>query len=143
MEIDINKVVITEEAQFDYESLVGLPLQKTLIKNETETYIELMQKSGRLLYGYYFRAKFYDEQSDRILLLFFYKGERFGAMQMWKLVGICYEEDYTENLEDCGQIRVWLNSSLTPEECGDWVWDLRVWQEKKQKEMESYWNDKD
>jgi len=76
-----------------------------------------------------------------MLLLFFYKGERFGAMQMWKLAGICYEEDYSENLEDCGQIRVWLNSSLHPEDVGDWVWDLRVQEEKRQKEMESYWND--
>ena len=37
--------------------------------------------------------------------------------------------------------KVWLNSSLHPEDVGDWVWDLRVQEEKRQKEMESYWND--
>lgn len=60
-----------------------------------------------------------------MLLLFFYKGERFGNMQMWELRGICSEEDWNAELEDNGRIRLWLNSLLNPKEETDWVWDLR------------------
>lgn len=128
----INKVVITDEAIFDYEEITfGLPMPKADIKSESETYMENMQKSSRLLCGYYFRAKYYDEAIDKMLMLFFYKGIKLGSMQMWKLSGICEADDWTREAEEVGQIRVWLNSRLVPEDKGDWVWDLRLWQEKQ------------
>lgn len=130
----INKVVITEEAEFDYESLLGQPLPRGDIKTETETYIDNTPPR----YGCYFRAKYYDETADKMLLLFFYKGKRFGPMQMWELKGICFAEDWSEELEDSGQIRVWLNSSLDPKDEGDWVEELRLWQGKEQREREDY-----
>lgn len=128
----INKVVITDEAIFDYEELsFGLPMPKADIKSELETYMENMQKSGRLFCGYYFRAKYYDEAMDKMLMLFFYKGIKLGSMQMWKLSGICEAGDWTMEAEEDGQIRAWLNSLLAPKVKSDWVWDLRLWQEKQ------------
>ncbi len=47
------------------------------------------------------------------------------------------------NLEDCGQIRSWLKSKIDPKENGDWVWDERVREEKRRKEMVDYCNDND
>lgn len=128
----INKVVITDEAIFDYEELTfGLPMPKADIKSESESYMENMQKSGRLLCGYYFRAKYYDEAMDKMLMLFFYKGIKLGCMQLWKLSGICEADDWTREAEEDGLIRAWLNSLLVSEDKGDWVWDLRLWQEKQ------------
>ena len=43
----------------------------------------------------------------------------------------------------CGQIRSWLKSKIDPKENGDWVWDERVREEKRRKEMEDYCNDND
>lgn len=140
---DINKVVITEEAEFDYEVILGLPMPKADIKEACENYIESRYDGGRTLWGYYYKWKYYDETADKMLLLFFYKGQKFGTMQMWDLCGVCLEEDWNENLEDCGQIRSWLKSKLNPIDNGDWVWDERVREEKRRKEMEDYCNDND
>lgn len=128
----INKVVITAEAEFDYESEFGCRLPKKEIKQETEEYI-----GSRLsrFYGYYFRAKYYDEATDRMLMLFVYKGEVFGSMQMWEIRGICSVEDWSKELEDDGQVRVWLKSKLETAEETDWVWDLRVREAIRQKEI--------
>ena len=133
----INKVVITEEAEFDYESLVKLPLPKTDIKSEAETYIDYMRENRRLN-GYYFRVKYYDEQSEQMLMLFFYKGERFGKMQTWEIKGICLASDWSEELEESGQIRFWLKSTINPTDTGDWVWDLRIKEEQRKREMEEF-----
>lgn len=139
-EIMINKVVITEEAKFDYEEVVARqPIPKTTIKNECELYIDNLQKGGRLLYGYYFRAKYYDENSDKMLMLFFYKGERFGKMQTWELSGICEAADWTDDLEDDGLIRNWLKvkiEDLLQED--DWVIGFRIWQMEQQTLQEEY-----
>jgi hypothetical protein len=134
----INKVVITDEAVFDYESEYGLPIPKAEIKAECERYIDEMNKNGRLLWGYYLRLKFYDQTTDKMLLLFFYKGKTLGLMQMWELCGVCEEGDWTELLEESGQIRLWLKSKLSTEELTDWVWDLRVKADKQRKELEDY-----
>lgn len=134
-EIMINKVVITEAAKFDYEEVVARQsIPKTAIKNECELYIDNLQNGGRLLNGYYFRAKYYDENSDKMLILFFYKGERFGKMQLWKLSGICEADDWTEEQEDDGQIRFWLKSMIADLPKDDWVWDYRL-KTAKQKRM--------
>lgn len=138
----INKVVITEEAEFDYESIIGLPMPKADIKEATENYIEIRYDGGRTLWRDYYKWKYYDEIADKMLYLFFYKGKKFGNMQMWDLCGVCFEEDWTEELEECGQIRNWLKSKIDPQDNGDWVWDERVREEKRRKETEDY-NDAD
>lgn len=140
----INKVVITDEAIFDYEELAaGQSMPKADIKSESETYIENMQKCGRLLRGYYFRAKYFDESMGKMLMLFFYKGIKLGSMQMWKLSGICEANDWTKELEDDGLIRVWLNSKIAdlPTEI-DWVVESRVWQEKEKKLREELYDNR-
>ena len=68
----INKVLITEEAQFDYEIMFGRQIPKADIKQESETYIDNRIGKGNLQ-GYYIRAKYYDETADQMLMLFFYK----------------------------------------------------------------------
>lgn len=138
----INKVVITEEAEFDYESIIGLPMPKADIKEATENYIEIRYDGGRTLWRDYYKWKYYDEIADKMLFLFFYKGQKFGNMQMWDLCGVCFEEDWSEELEECGQIRNWLKSEIDPQDNGDWVWDERVREEKRRKETEDY-NDAD
>ena len=128
----INKVVITAEAEFDYESEFGISPPVDDIKQETAEYID-----GRMsrFYGYYFRVKYLDETTDRMLMLFVYKAERFGCMQLWEVRGICPAEDWSAELEEDGQIREWLNSKMdTPEET-DWVWDLRIKEAQRRKEI--------
>ncbi len=130
-EVVINKVVITDEARFDYDCLFGQPIPKADIKRECEEYID--GRVGRIN-GFYFRIKYLDETTDEMLMLFFYKGNRFGKMQMWNLAGVCWAEDCTRELEDDGQIKLWVQSSLDPKETTDWVWDLRI-REAEQKRL--------
>ena len=133
----INKVKITDEAVVDYEAVsLSDSMPKADIKQQTESYIDNMQAIGRLRYGYYFRCKYLDEQTGQMLLLFFYKGQTFGKMQIWKLVGLCVADDWNDDLEDSGQIRFWLNSKVTDLDKTDWVIKLREWQEKEKKERE-------
>lgn len=134
----INKIVITDEARFDYESLFGLPIPRADMKGECEKYIDNI--SGQNI-GYYIRAKYYDETTGEMLMLFFYKGKAISQMQMWELAGICRADDWSEEMEEDGIIRHWLKSSLTPKEETDWVWDLRVREEQHQKEVEEWLND--
>lgn len=136
-EIVINKVVITAEAACDYRELKGAALFKRDFKYECETYIDNMISVGRLD-NYYFRCKYYDEETDEMLMLFFYKGERFGSMQMWNLKGVCLESDFSEEMEKNGQIRVWLNSELHPEDKSDWVVELRERERRKESGMPTY-----
>ncbi len=134
----INKIVITDEARFDYESLFGLPIPRADMKGECEKYIDNI--NGQNI-GYYIRAKYYDETTGEMLMLFFYKGKAISQMQMWELAGICRADDWSEEMEEDGIIRHWLKSSLTPKEETDWVWDLRVREEQHQKEVEEWLND--
>ena len=108
----INKIVITDEARFDYESLFGLPIPRADMKGECERYIDNI--SGR---------------------------KAISRMQMWELAGICRADDWSEEMEEDGLIRHWLKSSLTPKDETDWVWDLRVREEQHQKEVEEWLND--
>lgn len=124
----INKVNITAEAVFDYEDCLELgKIYKPNIKAEVEEYINNFNKSGRLLWQRYFHCKYYDEDNDKMLMLFFYKGERLSVMQFWNLAGICLAEDWTQDAEDDGEIRNWLKCRITdlPEE-QDWVIAYRV-----------------
>lgn len=140
---ETNKVVMTKEAKCDYESITNHLLNVTKMKKRLTKYINYQQASGRLLWERYFRVKYYDEQSDRMLMLFVYKGLLDEGKRLWEIKGICFEEDWNEDLEECGQIRVWLNSSLNPPDEGDWVWDMRVREEERQKELEEWLNGSD
>ena len=133
----INKVKITDEAVVDYETLcLSADMPKADIKQQTETYIDNLQAIGRLRYDYYFRCKYFDEQTNQMLMLFFYKGRAFGKMQMWTLAGLGVADDWTAELEDSGQIRFWLNSKVVYLDKTDWVIKFREWQEKERKERE-------
>lgn len=132
----IHKVSVTEEAVFDYKELTGVVPPVRDIKKEVETYLQYIADCTR---GYYFRVKYYDEEIDRMLMLFLYKGERFGPMQVWKIAGVCFAEDWTEELEENGQIRFWLKTKITDfEDKTDWVVRYRVWQEEQDKAREDY-----
>lgn len=146
MATEIAKVVVTEEARFDYESLFAIRYgkwERTMewvkahfndpeiiapvmpiadIKMESEMYIEL---HPTIKYKHYFRAKYYDEKQDKMLMLFFYKGKKIGLMQMWDLKGICLADSWSEELEDSGVIRNWLKHGIDTEDKSDWVLELR------------------
>lgn len=138
MEIVIDKILITEEAKSDYIDTVGYELPSKDIKSEVEAYIELLKSSRRFTSGRYFHVNYLDEDADKTVKLFFYKGETIGRMQMWNLSGVCLAEDWNEQIEESGQIRLWLNTSLNPKEETDWVWDLRVREEQKKRLNEFY-----
>ncbi len=93
------------------------------IKRETEEYIDGRQGSDK---RFYFRTKYLDETPTKMLMLFFYKGKRFGKMQLWELSGVCRADEWTREAEDDGQIKLWLQSPLELKETTDWVWDLRI-----------------
>lgn len=119
----INKIIITAEAVFDYEETLGLGrLDRRSVKAEVEEYMNRMNGGGRLLYDHYFRCKFYDEDNDRMLMLFLYRAEKISVMQNWRLVGICLTEDWTEDAEYEGLIRAWVETKINdlPDE-DDWV----------------------
>lgn len=138
MEIVIDKILITEEAKSDYIDTVGYELPSKDIKSEVEAYIELLKSSRRFTSGRYFHVNYLDEDADKTVKLFFYKGETIGRMQMWNLAGVCLAEDWNEQIEESGQIRLWLKTSLNPKEETDWVWDLRVREEQKKRLNEFY-----
>jgi len=101
-------------------------IEKRLFKAEVEDYINLMNSAGRLRQEKYFRCLYFDVQTWQMLMLFFYRAERFSIMQNWELNGICAEDDWSEDLEDFGLIRKWLRSYITGLEKGDWVTEQRV-----------------
>ena len=138
MEIVIDKILITEEAKSDYIDTVGYELPSKDIKSEVEAYIELLKRSRRFTSGRYFHVNYLDEDADKTVKLFFYKGETIGRMQMWNLAGGCLAEDWNEQVEESGQIRLWLKTSQNPKEETDWVWDLRVREEQKKRLNEFY-----
>jgi len=160
-----NRVQITEEAMFDYESLFLIPDKKRVcdiasvkehfddpeylapimphleIEAETEAYIDL---TPTLQKQYYFRVKYYDESKDQMLMLFVYKGNREIVQekeqdviyQYWILKGICLASDWTIELEESGLIRNWLKRRLIEEENeDDWVWTERIRQRQRQLEI--------
>lgn len=118
----INKIIITEEAVFDYEESLGLKrLDKSALKSETEEYIDYMNRNGRLLYENYFRCKYLDNESGRMLMLFLCRADKMNIMQNWRLAGVCFAEDWGEDAEEDGKIRAWLESGITDSGDGDWV----------------------
>lgn len=138
---DTIEVDITDEANFDYVCMYGIEPPEKDIKDVLEEYIKIRDMAK---YTYYFRVKYYDETLEEMLMLFIYKGEVVDKggweEQHWEVRGICPAEDWCQELEDCGQIRAWLSTKINPEDTGDWVWDERVREEKRQKEIEEWLN---
>ena len=137
-ETTINKLMISLEAKQDYECLLEKRMLTSEIKKEVDEYF--IHIESKLNTSYYFRIKYAEEDCDKMLMLFIYKDKKIGSMQLWRLAGICFEEDWSEELEDSGQVRFWLNTKITdlPEE-SDWVVKHLVWkeeQERLQKELE-------
>jgi hypothetical protein len=110
----INKITITAEAAFDYMEALDLgELDRRSLKAEVEEYIDRMNDGGRLKVEHYFRCEYFDERSGRMLMLFLYRAGRMSVMQNWLLKGICFAEDWTEDAEEDGLIRSWLESRIT------------------------------
>lgn len=145
MATEIAKVVITDEAKYDYECLFAISLYGSdtrekddewwkehfedreylspsmpisEMKAECEDYIEIHPS---VKYSHYFRAKYYDETKEKMLMLFFYKVKKIGPMQLWDLKGICLADDWDEISEEKGIIRNWLKHDIQTEDKTDWV----------------------
>lgn len=106
----INKVSISREAKFDYEEIISKKLLSMPIKKyiyELEEYFSNIQPLEN-----YFIKKYYDENLDKMLLLFFRKGMHFASLQNWIIVGICEKKDYCDDIEERGLIKNWLDNFL-------------------------------
>jgi hypothetical protein len=127
------------EKAFDrWDDIEDAPLrtldQKTL-KAETEEYITHLRKAERLPWWGYLRAKYYDDATDKTLMLFFYKGrlDPLDDIQWWDLRGIMDADDWSQELEDDGRIRDWIESEFYPKEKDvpkdyeDWAVRARTW----------------
>ena len=124
----IHKLNITPEARVDvFESLNFDAFDWRTLKKETEEYIRHMTASGRLPWWGYFRCDYKDEDSGVRLKLFVYRGMRIGLMQYWDLKGVCKSTDWSEEAEDNGVIRIWLESKIEniPDD-EDWAVRTRV-----------------
>lgn len=123
----IHKVNVTDEAKFDVRDCLDIKsFDWKNMKVEVEEYITHQSSDGRIPWWGYFRCKYYDEKSDKMLMLFLYKAERLSIMQFWNLAGISLAEDWTEDAEDNGEIRNWLKSKITDLPKGDWIVEQQV-----------------
>jgi len=150
-----NRVILSEEAVYDYEycikrrkrpswkSLLAeaggdtqkawelaepyeqptLRLDKRTLKADIREYINLQQQSGNLLYTRYFRCRWLDEYTGRVLMIFLYRAEKRDTLteRWWRIAGICDERWWSEELEEDGTIRKWLKSFDEDMPKGDWV----------------------
>ena len=128
----------TERAQIEAFALAkryDKPLRKLKqqpFKNDIEEYIDNLNRAGLMLWEHYFRCNYYDEALDRMLMLFLYRDRKDGAMQNWRLQGICLADDRSEEAEDDGRIRnrlkspYWESPEDAPPDEDDWVVKDRV-----------------
>ena len=108
MKILINKVLISNEAIFDYEEIVGKGIMpKAEYRKELEEYFAHVTPID-----YYLIKKYFDENLGKMLLLFFRRGMNFSSMQLWLLAGICDSSDYSEDIEEKGLIKNWLDNYI-------------------------------
>ena len=123
MGVIVNDIRISEEAKFDYEIISGKAnCNLDEIRLDVMEYMIWQQNAGRLRNCSYFRVKYYDETSDKMLMLFFYLKDGKNIIQFWELSGICEADDWTEELEDSGNIRAWLKTKINDlEKDQDWV----------------------
>lgn len=124
----INKLNITPEAKVDVRESVGLEVfDWRALKKETEEYIRHMTASGRLPWWGYFRCDYIDEDRGVRLKLFVYRGMKIGLMQYWDLKGVCESADWSQEAEDDGLIKAWLETKIEkPPEEEDWAVRVRV-----------------
>ena len=137
-EVQINRVVISEEALFDYAELTKkrIVFPRTEICEEVAYYIDSLYKGNRITNERYLRLKYYVDGIG-MLMLFLYKGCRFNLMQLWNIVGICKVEDWDEEEEYDGRIREWLMTKIQDiNDKSDWVERYNAYMEMKRKEQE-------
>ena len=134
----IHKLVVTAEAKFDYEEGMGFTrIPKRDIAKEVEGYLGLRQKDDKLSNVKYFKLKYYDDTTGEMLWLFIRKDIVLVSIQAWLLVGLCKEEDWTEDLEHDGVVRGWLKTDIEElVEEDDWVEVLRDDQAEQKRIME-------
>jgi len=109
----INVITITPEAIFDYkEDLEFGSLNQGQLKKDVAEYIAIQHSSGRLEGKQYFRCKYLDEKNNVMLMLFLYRGNKLSTMQYWLLSGICTADEWDEDSEDKGLIRLWLKTKV-------------------------------
>ena len=126
-EILINRVMISNEAKFDYSYLVkGGCLTSRTFCNEFDEYIDNLSAKGRLSNTCYLRLKFYDERVNDYMIFFVKRRNRFRCIQNWEVIGICNYGDWSEEMENNGSINRWLRSKIydLPKE-PDWVEEMR------------------
>lgn len=130
--INLHRIQLTEEAVCDYECLKNMNINAVLpdgltiwqdIKQNCEFYIS---NHKELWYKHYFKIKEIDPYTNEFIYIFIKPDKHECCMFSWKVVGICYAEDWTEKLEESGQIRSWIETKLNPADDGDWVIDLQI-----------------
>lgn len=124
----IHKLNMTPEAVFDIFDCLDLKrFNKRTLKTEVEYYLWLMSVAGKLPWYGYFHLNYIDDDSGMRLKLFMYRGIRVGLMQYWDLKGVCLTEGWTQDKEDNGQIRTWIETKIMDmSDREDWVIRLRV-----------------
>ena len=91
------------------------------IKEEIENYITEHKKYW---YKYYYKLRYIDDDHDKDLYFFFKKGEQVNNTQNWNIVGICEYQDWSEEAEESGRIRAWIETKVeleTMKKEEDWV----------------------
>jgi hypothetical protein len=119
----------TEEEQYESSPV---KLQQQEIKAELEEYLQWSKKNQKQ----YFRINHYDEQFDRMLMLFVKRAEKVSVIQNWIVVGMCLADDWTQEDEDEGRIRNWYNSRIENLQDNDWVEEERLRREAEEKERQ-------
>lgn len=121
-------VRITPEVRVDYsvinvDKLPSYALQD--IKTEVEDYITHNRKIQN---KHYFKIKYLDEFLNKELYAFIKKRIRLLNMQNWELVGVCECQDWSEELEESGRIRTWIDTKIEnlPKKEKDWVVEMLV-----------------
>jgi len=69
-----------------------------------------IRQSEENLIKKYFRLKYIDEASEETLILFLKEINKFSSMCVWKVIGICKESEFDEDLEFLGKNRNWYES---------------------------------
>jgi hypothetical protein len=96
------------------------------LKAEAEEYIDRMNAAGRLLYAHYFTVDYFDDNTDAMLTLVFFRRDRLGVMQFWELAGISLAEDLCGDMRADDLIRHWLKAKITDTDTGDWVLEQQL-----------------
>ena len=134
-EFVLHKINITTEAKFDYadifnlfvvvdgESFLPSKLQLSELKKEVETYI---QYNENYWHKHYFKVKYLEERTNKMILVFIRKSYKISNMQIWDIVGFCDERSWNEEMEEFGTVKSWLNTKVEnlPKEKIDWAEEL-------------------